>query len=134
MKLCKNCGSTAEFPSGKCKCGSQNIIFIVDTSQWYNMSLDERQNKIMNILNVDANQFEIIEDMWSGNKTYLSDCDKIKAEQKGKEQYIPHCPTCGSTNVEPISHLRKLGGLLTIGLASKSVGKTYRCLNCKYYW
>lgn len=47
---------------------------------------------------------------------------------------IPRCPTCGSTNVEPISHLRKLGGLLTIGLASKSVGKTYRCLDCKYYW
>lgn len=59
---------------------------------------------------------------------------KIETEQKDAEQNIPRCPTCGSINVEPISHLRKLGGLLTIGLASKSVGKSYRCLDCKYYW
>lgn len=59
---------------------------------------------------------------------------EIEKNQKEAEQCIPRCPTCGSTNVEPLSHLRKLGGLLTIGLASKSVGKTYRCLNCKYYW
>lgn len=46
----------------------------------------------------------------------------------------PKCPTCGSYNVEPLSTTRKVGGLLTVGLASKTIGKSYRCKNCKYYW
>lgn len=57
--------------------------------------------------------------------------EQVKNE---KEQNTPKCPTCGSTNVEPISTGRKAIELFALGLTSKTVGKSYRCKNCKYYW
>lgn len=64
----------------------------------------------------------------------LSDFSPRTKELFAKYDNVPKCPTCGSKNVEPISTTRKIGGLLTLGLASKSVGKSYRCKNCNYYW
>ncbi len=46
----------------------------------------------------------------------------------------PKCPTCGSTNVRPISATKRVVGTLTFGLANGTVGKSYECLNCKYKW
>lgn len=47
---------------------------------------------------------------------------------------IPHCPTCGSTNVERISIGSKAVGAYMFGLFSSNVRNTYRCKNCKYKW
>lgn len=47
---------------------------------------------------------------------------------------IPKCPTCGSTNVHPISSGKKALGFLTMGIFSSSFGKSYECENCKYKW
>ena len=69
--------------------------------------------------------------------------DPVAEQKRIRDEYIlnhpkpsndPKCPTCGSYDVEPISTARKLGGALTLGLASKSMGKSYRCKNCNYYW
>lgn len=66
-------------------------------------------------------------------KKYREECNRTQPMRKPKKN-VPKCPTCGSTNVEPISTTRKLAGVFTLGLASKSVGKSYRCKNCNYYW
>ena len=58
----------------------------------------------------------------------------IEPKQEKPKQNIPHCPTCGSTNVKPLSTTSKVLGVLTVGLASKQIGKSYMCKDCKYYW
>lgn len=47
---------------------------------------------------------------------------------------VPKCPTCGSTNVHPISDGKKAVGFLIMGVFSKNFGKSYECDNCKYKW
>ena len=59
---------------------------------------------------------------------------RIEKERIEKQQNTPKCPTCGSTNVHPISSGKKAIGFLTVGIFSSSFGKSYECDNCKYKW
>ena len=47
---------------------------------------------------------------------------------------IPKCPTCGSTNIKPISTTKKAIGFVTFGVFSNNFGKTMECKNCGYKW
>lgn len=47
---------------------------------------------------------------------------------------IPKCPTCGSTNVKPISTGEKAKGFFLAGIFSSNLGKSYQCRNCGYKW
>lgn len=47
---------------------------------------------------------------------------------------VPRCPTCGSTNVKPISGLERGTSIMGLGIFSRKINKTYKCLNCKYMW
>lgn len=51
-----------------------------------------------------------------------------------KNANIPKCPTCGSTNVRPISTTKKATGFILAGVFSSNFGKSYECLQCKYKW
>lgn len=51
-----------------------------------------------------------------------------------KEKHKPTCPTCGSTNVKPISGLERGTSIMGLGIFSRKINKTYKCLNCKYMW
>ncbi len=44
------------------------------------------------------------------------------------------CPVCHSKNIERITTTQRLVGTATLGLASNTVGKTYRCKVCKHTW
>lgn len=46
----------------------------------------------------------------------------------------PKCPTCGSTNVHPISTTKKATGFFFFGIFSGAFGKSFECGNCKYKW
>lgn len=59
---------------------------------------------------------------------------KIEKEQKEMEQNIPHCPTCGSTNVKCITTLNRAISIGIFGILSGKIGKNYECLNCKARW
>ncbi len=52
----------------------------------------------------------------------------------GKNNNVPHCPTCGSTNIEKISAGKKAMGFLAVGILSSNVRKTFKCNNCGYKW
>lgn len=43
---------------------------------------------------------------------------------------IPKCPTCGSTNIRKISGVERGASILTFGLFSKKINKTFKCQNC----
>lgn len=46
----------------------------------------------------------------------------------------PKCPTCGSTNIKPITATERATSIIGLGIFSKKINKTYKCLNCKYTW
>lgn len=55
-------------------------------------------------------------------------------KQPPQQQNIPKCPTCGSTNVQPISATKKAMGFILAGIFSCNFGKSFECKNCKYKW
>ena len=55
-------------------------------------------------------------------------------EKVQKQQNIPKCPTCGSTNVKHISTLNRAVSIGVFGLFSSKIGKNYECLDCKAKW
>lgn len=57
-----------------------------------------------------------------------------RQEKLQKQQNTPKCPTCGSTDIKKLSTTSKVLGVGLLGLASKTVGKTYKCNKCGYYW
>ena len=59
---------------------------------------------------------------------------RIEKERIEKQQNIPKCPTCGSTNVEKISTTKKAIGFVAVGVFSSNFGKTMHCKNCGYKW
>lgn len=59
----------------------------------------------------------------------------VKQQQKVVEQKnVPHCPTCGSTNIKKISATSKVGSVAMWGIFSRKVHKQWHCNNCKSEW
>lgn len=56
------------------------------------------------------------------------------SSQEEKKKCVPHCPTCGSTNVRPVDQIKKDLSIGVSGVRSAYFGKTYECLNCGYKW
>ena len=51
--------------------------------------------------------------------------------KQDKDQHIPKCPICGSTNLKKLSALDRGTSVFMLGLGSNKIGKTYQCKNCK---
>ena len=51
-----------------------------------------------------------------------------------KQENIPHCPTCSSTNIQKISTTKKLAGAIGFGLLSKTAKSQFECKDCGYKW
>ena len=51
-----------------------------------------------------------------------------------KEKNIPKCPTCGSESITKLGIVGKMISTDALGLASGSIGKTFKCKNCGYKW
>ncbi len=59
----------------------------------------------------------------------------VEEQEKIRNQpNIPKCPTCQSSDIQKLSTTSKVIGVRLLGLASKTVGKTYKCNKCGYYW
>lgn len=48
-----------------------------------------------------------------------------------KQDNLPKCPTCGSTNLNKIGTLRRTVSVGLFGLASGKIGKQWHCNQCK---
>lgn len=51
-----------------------------------------------------------------------------------EEAQHPVCPNCGSKNTHRISTARKIVSTEALGLASSTIGKQYKCDDCKHMW
>ena len=49
-----------------------------------------------------------------------------------KDEYVPKCPICGSTDLTQISTVKKAAKVATFGIyGAGDIGKTWQCNNCK---
>lgn len=74
----------------------------------------------------------------------LSGCGVVLAKEIAKKYHveqitiqnnnIPHCPTCGSIDIQKISSTKRWLSTGLFGLASSDVGKTMVCKKCGYKW
>lgn len=55
-------------------------------------------------------------------------------QQSANSSNQPHCPTCGSTNIEKISLTSKAVGGAMFGIFSSNIRNSFKCKNCGYKW
>ena len=78
----------------------------------------------------------ILEQTRSVPKEFNSMCtEKYRKElTKLKQDNIPKCPTCSSTNIKKISTTSKVTDTVVFGLFGTKRHKTFHCSKCGYEW
>lgn len=56
------------------------------------------------------------------------------SDNSAPQPNVPHCPTCGSTNIKKISATSKAVGAGLFGLFSKTARSQFECKDCGYKW
>lgn len=59
---------------------------------------------------------------------------KREASIPTKSKPIITCPYCGSINIIKVSAMSRITSTATVGVASKKIGKQWKCNNCKSYF
>lgn len=62
---------------------------------------------------------------------------QVKQQENSKkveEDNKPKCPNCHSTNIKPISGTERAMSIIGLGMFSKKINKSFKCLDCKYTW
>ena len=54
--------------------------------------------------------------------------------KKVEEDNKPKCPNCHSTNIKAITGTERVMSIIGLGIFSKKINKSFKCLNCKYTW
>lgn len=57
-----------------------------------------------------------------------------ESSNQTEEDNTPHCPTCGSTDIQKISGTKRWLSTGLFGLASSDIGKSMCCKKCGYKW
>ena len=57
-----------------------------------------------------------------------------ESSKRVEEDNRPKCPNCHSTNIKPISGTERAMSIMGLGIFSKKINKSFKCLNCKYTW
>lgn len=58
----------------------------------------------------------------------------VKQEFEVRNENIPKCPTCSSTNVQKIGTGERAVSVAMLGMFSKKINKSFKCKNCGYTW
>lgn len=62
--------------------------------------------------------------------TTASDTPSYTRTSPPKQTYVPHCPICGSPDIEKITLAQKAFGGIMFGLFSKTAKSQFKCNNC----
>lgn len=106
-------------------------------------------------MNIDVFEFGTIVDI-SGDPSFIEAMDDLKqkdpigfqlkmsqfktqlqqkeSSKQTEEANQPHCPTCGSTDIQKISGAKRWLSTGLFGLASSDIGKSMCCKKCGYKW
>ena len=83
--------------------------YLKDPDKWKREIATERYNELYN------------------KKTYTKSV-------KNNDKPIVNCPYCGSSNVIKVSTASRVVSTAAVGIASKKIGKQWKCNNCKSYF
>ncbi len=110
----------------KCKiCGAELVL--------YNQFSVNPNNGLKAINKLEDNKKErAIQDAERAKKKQEEQRMQEYLQQRSHQPNTPHCPTCGSTNVQKISGMKRWLSVGLFGLASSDVGKTMVCKKCGY--
>lgn len=142
LHYCPKCGNIIIPPENdkKCNyCGEECLPTHISTSDVLHHDWEKLPNQIILEEYVKPNPLfdeelynkrialEKRQEEATSNRLYME-------KQQAQKANVPKCPTCGSTNVHPISTAKKAFGFALVGLFSSNLGKSYECDNCKYKW
>lgn len=63
-----------------------------------------------------------------------AECYVVEQKKIRPTLNTPHCPTCGSTNIEKITATSKVVDTVVFGLFGTKRHKSFRCNSCGYEW
>lgn len=138
IMICPHCGRLAWLPEVTCVHCS---CLMTNYRRWIAAD-DEGKKEILSKIN-QPKEYKPME-----NQEWLDEADKTDAKirrylEKEKEQaeieaakpkYVPHCPTCGSPDIEKISGTSKAVSFALFGVFSSKVRHQFKCKNCGYEW
>ena len=68
------------------------------------------------------------------NKLKINLQQQESSKKVEEEDNRPKCPNCHSTNIKPITGTERAMSIMGLGIFSKKINKSFKCLNCKYTW
>lgn len=138
MKTCPKCNGKYFDDDEYC---SECNIKLIDNKEYNKilaeldlMSNEEREKYKYSSRYRDALKYRYGYGDLSGHSHVLASGLSSQQHTQNQKPNIPKCPTCGSTNVRPISTTKKATGFILAGIFSSNFGKSYECKDCKYKW
>ena len=65
---------------------------------------------------------------------FKANLQQQESNKKVEEDNKPKCPNCHSTNIKAITGTERVMSIMGLGIFSKKINKSFKCLNCKYTW
>ena len=129
-KICINCGYIDASNMEICPVCQKSNWEDYDIYQIKKISADEAfVDAMIKLKNENPIEYQLKMKQFELQKEQEKQLQKV-----GEESNKPHCPTCGSTNIKQITGTERAISVIGLGVFSKKINKTYKCLNCKCTW
>lgn len=108
-----------------------------------NIEIKEKMSKLVGTIDCNSIMaYKIIQEVENTHQipqtlnfeTRTQSLERQAQEKIQKQSNIPHCPTCGSTDIQKISGTKRWFSTGLFGLASSDIGKSMCCKKCGYKW
>lgn len=135
MKTCPKCNGKYFDDDEYC---SECNIKLIDNKEYNKilaeldlMSNEEREKHKYSSRYRDALKYRYGYGDLSGHSHVLASGLSSQQHTQDKQQNIPKCPICQSTNLSKITNARKAGKIALFGIfGAGDLGKTWKCNNC----
>lgn len=150
LKYCETCRKNLREPSYGylplpdtsnkcCDCGSPLQVIDITIEDYFVIFHTSKDVKFIEAM-IKLHDEDIIEyesrmsqfranDPWYQEKHGLS-----KQSLQESSINVPKCPHCNSTNIKSITTGERIGSITMLGIFSKKINKSFKCLDCKYTW
>lgn len=129
-KYCKKCG----FVDGE---GDIDICPICKSTDWEDADLitikeistdKDFLEAMIDLKKKDPIEYQLKMSQFKANLKQQESSKKVEEDNK------PKCPNCHSTNIKAISGTERAMSIIGLGMFSKKINKSFKCLDCKYTW
>lgn len=142
VKLCKYCKKHGTFRKSKGYTNEWNDDVYICPDCKHQMIDIDYPSKDFDIISQISYDPQFIESMIELRKKDIIEYNlklsqfrnQIAQQNRVVNDNVPHCPTCGSTNIKKISGLSKVGSVAMWGILSRKVHKQWHCNNCSSEW